>query len=153
MAYISLRLRFAYISVDDALTAPAGELINTWQRAVMYMAGPASEGVMYHWETGTDADVLDYILSGRADALEYAEELPSDYSEAGPLAMLALPQALALITSNWSVIEQIAEAALRSPAALTYERVMAIVADGVRMDPAEYHRWHTACSALPLAGK
>lgn len=100
---------------------------------------------MYHWETGTDADVLRFIVSGRAEDLECgAEDLEyqaSDNVQAGPLAMLALPQALALVTSNWSVIEQIAKAALSSPAALPYQRVVAIAADKVLMDPAEYQRW------------
>lgn len=146
VAYISQRLKFAYVSVDEAFTAPDGERMDDWQRAVTCMAGPACEGVMYHWETGTDADVLDYIVSGRAETLEHEDEEPSDHSQAGPLAMAALPLALALVTANWPVIEQIAQAAMESPAALAYEKVMSIAADRVRLDPTEYQRWDSLCA-------
>lgn len=154
VAYMSLRLKFAYISIDEAFTAPDGERLDQWQRAVICMAGPASEGIMYHWETGSDADVLGYILSHRAsvlsyiaDALDDPEELRCDNSDAGPLAMAALPLALALVTSNWPLIEQIAEAAMGSPAALDYECVLSIAADSVRLDEAEIYRWQGVCSA------
>lgn len=114
---------------------------------------------MYHWGTGTDADVVDFVVSRRAEELEYAaEQLEyaelenaaeplSDNLRAGPLAMMALPQALALVTAHWTLIEQIAEAAVSSPAALDYERVMSIAGDSVRPDPTEFERWYSLCPA------
>ncbi|MGW9415174.1 hypothetical protein [Arthrobacter cupressi] len=141
VAYISLGLRFTHVSVDEAFTAGAGEMMDDWQRAVTRMAGPASEGIMAHWGTGGDCDVIDYVLCARAEALEDADEPLSDNINAGPLAVLALPVSLALVSTNWAVIEDIAQAAMKSPACLDYESVIAIAAGRVRLDPVEYRRW------------
>lgn len=132
MAYISMGHKFQYLSVDDAVTAPASELMYEQSMAVICMAGPAAEGLMYCHDRGGEYDVVAYILRCHGETVEYAEVDPeemedSDYVAAGPGAIEALPTSLAIVSGTWSDIELIAEAALSSPDRLSYSDILNLI--------------------------
>lgn len=66
----------------------------------------------------------------------------SDYTDAGPYAVAALPLALAIVTSRWEDIERIATAALEVER-LTYAEVRRLAAGQVDIGN-EYARWEAS---------
>lgn len=148
VAYLSVGREFEYLSAAEWQLVGDGKPIDTWDRAVTSMAGPAVESIMFHYGRGNDSEVYEWIIEELRHRRESAEEEPydepDDYILAGPMAEPALIVALSAVTAYWADIERIAFAAL-STERLTYDEVQRL-APGPRSLTAELSRWRAIVS-------
>lgn len=133
VAYLSIGRKFEYLSAVDWQLVGKGQAIDACDRALTAMAGPAVESIMYHVGRGGDTEIYGWIVDQLQQRREFAEaepcDEPDDYIHAGPYAEVAVPVALATVTSSWEDVERIAAAAL-STDRLTYRGIRRLAAGG-----------------------
>lgn len=148
IAYINMGRSFRYITMHPRGGAagrlqPHRQPIDAFTKAVVAMAGPAAEALMFHHGTGSDDDVISSIHEHHAESIQDAdiEGESNDYVDAGSLALIALPVCLSIVTTRWTDIEQIAGELLTSTRAITYKRVIQMVGSRRVNIQAAYERW------------